>query len=157
GTSCGPDTPTDPAPLDMVETFVNFRPKELWPKRVLKFDDALRQTDEVWKGLVKQGFLKTGPNEEERQNMLNDAAQKALERLDETQRELALARYSAFERELERLLTRFAVEESIRRFRKAVPVNWPDPQAEQSDVDRLTDKLAPEFGRWLARSLALED
>ena len=29
------DTPTDPAPLDMVETFVNFRPKELWPKRVL--------------------------------------------------------------------------------------------------------------------------
>ena len=25
------DTPTDPAPLDMVETFVNFRPKELWP------------------------------------------------------------------------------------------------------------------------------
>ena len=34
------DTPTDPAPLDMVETFVNFRPKELWPKRVLKFADA---------------------------------------------------------------------------------------------------------------------
>ena len=30
------DTPTDPAPLDMVETFVNFRPKELWPKRVLR-------------------------------------------------------------------------------------------------------------------------
>ncbi len=30
------DTPTDPAPLDMVETFVNFRPKELWPKRVLE-------------------------------------------------------------------------------------------------------------------------
>ena len=34
------DTPTDPAPLDMVETFVNFRPKELWPKRVLRYDDA---------------------------------------------------------------------------------------------------------------------
>ena len=31
------DTPTDPAPLDMVETFVNFRPKELWPKRVLRY------------------------------------------------------------------------------------------------------------------------
>ncbi len=37
------DTPTDPAPLDMVETFVNFRPKELWPKRVLKFNDAAKQ------------------------------------------------------------------------------------------------------------------
>src|SRR5439155_23199190 len=29
-------TPTDPAPLDMVETCVNFRPKELCPKRVLR-------------------------------------------------------------------------------------------------------------------------
>src|SRR5207237_3447539 len=38
------DTPTDPAPLDMVETFVNFRPKALWPKRVLKFNDAAEQT-----------------------------------------------------------------------------------------------------------------
>ncbi len=39
------DTPTDPAPLDMVETFVNFRPKELWPKRVLKFADAEQQVE----------------------------------------------------------------------------------------------------------------
>ena len=38
------DTPTDPAPLDMVETFVNFRPKELWPKRVLSFPDAAKQS-----------------------------------------------------------------------------------------------------------------
>jgi len=151
------DTPTDPAPLDMVETFVNFRPKELWPKRVLKFDDALWQTDEVWKALEKQGFLNPSQNEEERQNLLNDPAQKALERFDETLRELALSRYVEFEHELERLLTRFAIEESIRKFRKAVPVHWPDPQAEQSDVERLTTTLTPEFGRWLARSLALED
>ncbi|HTU27196.1 MAG TPA: efflux RND transporter permease subunit, partial [Pirellulales bacterium] len=41
------DTPTDPAPLDMVETFVNFRPKDLWPKRVLKFADAERLAGEV--------------------------------------------------------------------------------------------------------------
>ena len=38
------DTPTDPAPLDMIETFVNFRPKELWPRRSMTFDDAARQT-----------------------------------------------------------------------------------------------------------------
>ena len=50
------DTPTDPAPLDMVETFVNFRPKELWPKRVLQFDDAKRQTATVlrdWRKRVR--------------------------------------------------------------------------------------------------------
>ena len=28
------ETATDPAGLDMVETLVNFRPKELWPRRV---------------------------------------------------------------------------------------------------------------------------
>jgi len=26
------DTPTDPAPMDMIETMVNFRPQELWPR-----------------------------------------------------------------------------------------------------------------------------
>ena len=29
------ETPTDPAPLDMIETMVNFRPRELWPRRKL--------------------------------------------------------------------------------------------------------------------------
>ena len=57
------DTPTDPAPLDMVETFVNFRPKELWPKRVLKFADGERQVKDVlglrWKTKVTFGEQKT--------------------------------------------------------------------------------------------------
>src|SRR6266436_5960823 len=66
------DTPTDPAPLDMVETFVNFRPKEFWPKRVLKFDDALLQTEDVWQALKKQGYLTPGPTAAERQKMLRD-------------------------------------------------------------------------------------
>ena len=51
------DTPTDPAPLDMVETFVNFRPKELWPKRVLRFADAGRQTRAVLAALEERGFV----------------------------------------------------------------------------------------------------
>ena len=49
----------------MVETFVNFRPKELWPKRVLNIDDALRQTEDVWKSLEKEGFLQATPSFEE--------------------------------------------------------------------------------------------
>ena len=31
----------------MVETFVNYRPRELWPKRVLRYDDAAEQTGAV--------------------------------------------------------------------------------------------------------------
>ena len=30
------ETPTDPAPMDMIETMVNFRPRELWPRRKLR-------------------------------------------------------------------------------------------------------------------------
>ena len=51
------DTPTDPAPLEMVETFVNFRPKELWPKRAMKFDDAARQTRAVLATLEERGYV----------------------------------------------------------------------------------------------------
>src|SRR6185436_2966597 len=59
------DTPTDPAPLDMVETFVNFRPKELWPKRVLKFPDAARETEQVLAALETEGFVVRAPHDEE--------------------------------------------------------------------------------------------
>ena len=34
------ETPTDPAPLDMIETMVNFRPPEFWPKRCLRAADT---------------------------------------------------------------------------------------------------------------------
>lgn len=52
------DTPTDPAPLDMVETFVNFRPKGHWPKRVLRFADAAKQTRVVLETLESRGFVR---------------------------------------------------------------------------------------------------
>jgi Cu(I)/Ag(I) efflux system membrane protein CusA/SilA len=151
------DTPTDPAPLDMVETFINFRPKELWPKRVLKFDDALPQTEAVWKALEQHGFLRSPASDAERQDLLNNAAQKALERFDETMRELARLRYGEFEHDLERLLTRFAVEETVRRLRAAGQARWPDRDAEAKDVERLAAALAPRLGRWFSRNLALED
>ena len=51
------DTPTDPAPLDMVETFVNFRPRELWPKRVLRYADAAKQSARVLDVLQQRGFI----------------------------------------------------------------------------------------------------
>src|SRR5207249_5373967 len=60
------DTPTDPAPLEMVETFVNFRPKELWPKRVLSFDDAVRQTREVMRTLEDRGYMLRDRHADER-------------------------------------------------------------------------------------------
>src|SRR5256885_4076131 len=64
GKSGRADTATDPAPLDMVETFVNFRPKEFWPKRVLRFADAERQARAVLSALEDEGFLAKAPAED---------------------------------------------------------------------------------------------
>ena len=92
-------TATDPAPLDMVETFVNFRPRGLWPKRVIRYADAEKQTRRVLKTLEERGFVATATGDD-RDSLVNDAAQKALERFDEVMRELALRRYLELDREL---------------------------------------------------------
>ena len=39
------ETPTDPAPLDMIETMVNFRPREFWPRRKLQLADGRAPDD----------------------------------------------------------------------------------------------------------------
>jgi Cu(I)/Ag(I) efflux system membrane protein CusA/SilA len=142
------DTATDPAPLDMVETFINFRPKNHWPKRVLRFDDAARQVRDVLNALERAGYVATPDHADNRDNLVNDATQKALERFDETMRELALRRYKEFEAELGPILTRFAIEDTLWRARKST-----DP----ADVDELFAKLAPDHGPALARHPAREE
>lgn len=151
------DTPTDPAPLDMIETFVNFRPKELWPKRVLKFGDAERQVRDVLQVLESMGYVQRAAAEDERDSLVNDAAQHALERYDETQRELALRRYQEFEHELGTRLTRFAVDEVLGRLNGQGDIAWPEGIDAEQQIVELTKKLGPDYDRWLARIPALED
>jgi Cu(I)/Ag(I) efflux system membrane protein CusA/SilA len=151
------DTPTDPAPLDMVETFVNYRPKELWPKRVLRYDDANRQTRAVLHTLEERGFVRRADRETDRDALATAATQKALERFDEIQRELALRRYQEFEQRLGPELVRFAVADLIGRFRRAHDLHWPAGTDEAKEIDALAAKLAPGYAEALARHPALED
>jgi Cu/Ag efflux pump CusA len=151
------DTPTDPAPLDMVETFVNFRPREYWPKRVLRFDDALRQTEAALSKLEQDDYVTPAATAEDRDSLLNDATQKALERFDEAQRELALTRYRDFEHSLGPDLVRFAVEKAVGRFVRSGGWVWPPDRDRQPVLDDITTSLTAEFGPWLGSSPALED
>ncbi len=166
------DTPTDPAPLDMVETFVNFRPKELWPKRVLRFEDAKRQTEEMLTLLEQRGFvlnpaekpgLGSGKKADDaRESLINDATQRALETFDREMRELALKRYQQFEQRLSVHITRFAIEDFLRLERDAGWLKWPhgtgsDGTTEAQRIDELTDRFAPEHGRWLALNPTREE
>ena len=51
------ETPTDTAPLDMIETVINLRDREVWPKRKLRFEDALAQTRAALAALENKGLL----------------------------------------------------------------------------------------------------
>jgi Cu/Ag efflux pump CusA len=150
------DTPTDPAPLEMIETFVNFRPKELWPRRALSFDDASRQTRLILGVLEQRGYVQEAAADE-RDALVNDAAMGALTKFDEVMRHLALQRYREFERELMPVMTRFVVEDTVRRFGKADLLRWPAGVNAQTEIDQLVDDLTPMYGAWLSRTPALED
>ncbi len=151
------DTPTDPAPLEMLETFVNFRPRELWPRRAMKFDDASQQTRLVLAALEDRGFVLRASKADDRDAVINDATMSALTQFDEMMRTLALQRYREFEQELHPELTRFVVQETIRRFRAADLLRWPAGVNEDAETDRLVADLNREFGPWLARNPVLED
>jgi Cu(I)/Ag(I) efflux system membrane protein CusA/SilA len=151
------DTPTDPAPLDMVESFVNYRPKELWPKRVLRYDDAEEQTRRVLERLEADGFVSRASADADRDNLIVDSSQKALERFDETMRELALLRYVEFEQELESQLTGFAIEEVVRQLHDAGDLQWTSGTDQRQEIDSLAQALTPSYGHWLVETPSLED
>ena len=156
GKSGRADTPTDPAPLDMVETFVNFRPREFWPKRVLRFPDAERQTRDALRALEDGGYLVPAPHADDRDNLVNDSAQKALERFDETMRELARRRYTEIDRELGAVLTRFVVSETVTRMRAGGHLDSLTAEDESKVTDDLTSRFEPDEGARLAKHPALE-
>ncbi len=159
GKSGRADTPTDPAPLDMVETFVNFRPYELWPRRVLRFDDAARQTRATLALLEERGYVVRIPpaHEDDRDSLVASATQKALERFDESMRDLALQHYRDIEHDLGPLLTRYAVTEVVSRIRKAGALHWPEGVKEDDEIEQLSARLEPRYGAALAKHPALED
>ena len=157
------DTPTDPAPLDMVETFVNFRPKEHWPKRVLRFDDALKQTRRTLELLESRGFLPAPaaravgiPPDEERESLLNDVTQKALERFDETLREFALQRYLDLERDLASELVAASIRGLFKRWSAAKTISDENTVGNRF-LAVLVNQLTPRLGHRFATNPALED
>ena len=51
------ETPTDPAPLDMIETMVEFHPREFWPARSLEPEVAARQVGAVVAEMARRGLV----------------------------------------------------------------------------------------------------
>jgi Cu(I)/Ag(I) efflux system membrane protein CusA/SilA len=101
------ETPADPAPLDMIETMVNFRPRARWPKRKLKTADAERHTAAVLDALLRRGLIREPTD---RAGVQHEITANALARFDVHMREVAYQSNRAFERQLGLQLTRFTID-----------------------------------------------
>jgi Cu(I)/Ag(I) efflux system membrane protein CusA/SilA len=144
------DTPTDPAPLEMVETFINLRPKDQWPRRVMAYDDALWQVRQIMGGLEDQGFLLHTSYESDRDSLINEVAMNALDRFDRSMRERTIRLIRDFEEPLREVLTRFAVTETLDRLQESGRVRWTKEIDKVGEIGRLTQELTPHFGSILA-------
>jgi Cu(I)/Ag(I) efflux system membrane protein CusA/SilA len=86
------DTPTDPAPMDMIETMVNFRPRELWPRRKLGAADAEIQVRAVCDALIDRGVIRPPESAAARQGLVGQALAAAVPLFDSACREYAYHR-----------------------------------------------------------------
>lgn len=139
------ETPTDPAPPDMVETVINLLPHEWWTKRELAYDDALQQTAAVLAEMERRGWIEL-EDDEDRAGLVNDAAMYAIGKFDEVMRGRVLRQLNQFRRELGVDMTRSAVTRTVSLLDRAQRLLKPMPP---KLVDSMTATLAVEFGKAL--------
>ena len=148
------ETSTDPAPLDMIETMVNFRPQELWPRRKLRPADAERQAVAVLEALLRAGLIEVPGDEATKASLVNEAVMAILPVFDAQMREYAYQRNQAFDREVGHRLIRAARRELADLLydngtltRRLSPI----------ELERLAEPAPRDFALQLARDLTPED
>jgi Cu(I)/Ag(I) efflux system membrane protein CusA/SilA len=148
------ETPTDPAPLDMIETMVNFRPPDLWPKRKLRAADAKRQARAVLDAVAARGLIEAPANEAAKAALVNDAMMTALPRFDAVMRECVYQRNQEFERDLRHRLVRFGQE----RVAAMLHDNGTLPRPLSGvELARLSEPEPREYSAYLAKDLTPAD
>jgi Cu(I)/Ag(I) efflux system membrane protein CusA/SilA len=147
------ETPTDPSPLDMVETVINLRDHEVWPKRKLKFDDAVAQTRVVLDALESNGLVRRSASLAEREELVSEAAMTVANSIDETLREMAGRALSELQPELGRALISEAIDALLSSLEPSTIVRAP------TRVERATliDALTKAYGGRLAVKVLADD
>jgi copper/silver efflux system protein len=137
------DTPTDPSGIDMVETIVTLRPREWWPKRKVRFEDALAEAGQLVSAMQKAGYLKPDLKPDEVKSLANSAAMDAMAKFDHSMRELARRRQRDFEPVLAKTLVMATVNDLLDHLRRKGELKG-EPTAVQ--IDQLADGLVEMHG-----------
>ena len=156
------ETATDPSPLDMIETIINLRDRDVWPKRKLKFEDAVTQTRKVLDALEAKGLLRrpVSANEKEalahkaeREALISEAAMTVASTVDETLRDLAVRRLGEFRPELGRALVGEAIDALLGRVEPAAIARKLTP----AEREAVIEPIAPTYGARLAVQVLPDD
>ncbi len=147
------ETPTDSAPLDMIETVINLRGHELWPKRKLRFEDTLAQTRVTMEALVARGLLRLPASVQEREALVSEAAMTVASQVDEVLRDLASRRLAEFRPDLGRGLIGDAVDALLGRVEPAAVARNPT----SDERSALIESLAKTYGDRLAVQVLPDD
>jgi copper/silver efflux system protein len=140
------DTPTDPAPLDMIETIVNLRDHRLWPKRKLRFEDAMTMTGAALDALMARGVLNRPGTAADREYLVNEVTMAVTSRVDEELRGLARRRLDEFRPELGRALVADAIDELLVRVEGSAVTRRPTG----AELEALVVPLVKNYGDRLA-------
>jgi Cu(I)/Ag(I) efflux system membrane protein CusA/SilA len=146
------ETPTDPSPLDMVETVINLRDREVWPKRKLKFEDAVAQTRVALEALVARGLLRR-PAPADEEALINEAAMNVASQVDAILRDLAVRRLVEFRPELGRELIGEAIDSLLAKVEPRAVARRPTP----SEREALIETLGKPYGDRLAVQVLPDD
>ena len=146
------ETPTDPSPLDMVETMINLRPHPAWPKRQMRFADATAQVKAVLDAMESKGLLRVA-SAEDREALVNEVAMTTSGRVDEVLRELAVRRLAEGRAELGRGLVGEAIDALLGRVEGSAANRSLTP----SERSNLIDDLSRTYADRLASDVLADD
>ena len=122
----------------MIETVINLRPREHWPKRELRYDDAVKQTEAVIRAMRRKGWLKA--DSAALDTLANDATMLAMQEFERDVRSQTLYEFAAFEQTLAPELTRSVVAHLVELLQEEGKLLRPVAAEVQLD---LAQALAP--------------
>ena len=152
GKSGRADTPTDPSPLDMIETVINFHPKEHWPKRLLSPADAKTQALKAINRIQAQGFFVSSFTNEIKTALAEDIVMNGIPRFDGTMRGFSLQRQTEYSPILGQALLQES-QKFLLNHAEAIGVLL----KKASETDPELTKHFTDFVQPLARGIRLEE
>ncbi|MBI3117118.1 MAG: efflux RND transporter permease subunit, partial [Candidatus Hydrogenedentes bacterium] len=148
------ETPTDPSPLDMIETIITLRPREQWIKRKVKTADAEKEMERLVRALENAGTLTPFKTDAERSGFVASAAMSALFRYDAAMRLEVMGRLFEHEDALAEASVRFAAEKLFDQVSQHQA--WIAPPSE-AETDTLIEELFATHHAAFARNPLLVD